>query len=231
MILRLNLDVDVSHQRKGYTMTRPLALLTAGLLLLLCAPVFAKDQFLYVHDSDDAKLHAFRLGKDGKPEELGSSPVALPGDPSGGGGNNQSIAADPKGQFLFVPAANGLQVLRRAKDGSVSVVEGSPFGPDVHLVGLAAWRKGKQLVVFAANRDDGQLLTYDVNVTTGVPTVREVGSTIGSSSGIERQRHQTLAGGGAAPVYRVRRTIGPQGSTLWGVRRAKRRAGAQELTG
>ncbi|MCB9891449.1 MAG: hypothetical protein H6833_07370 [Planctomycetes bacterium] len=147
-------------------------------------PKKIKGPFLYAYEDEANGIRAFLLDKKtGAPAELLDSPFPVTGGSIGCGGNCQSLAADPKGAFLFATTASGLSVHVRGPGGLLSEVPGSPFSGSSGLIGVGAWRKGKGLKVFAAANSAGVLDVFDIDPDTGMATLQPGSPTIGTGGG------------------------------------------------
>ena len=140
----------------------------AALLAVLAFNAPATDAagktFLYVHDNDEAdnEVHAFQFGSDGTLVELPGSPFDTGVAGSGCGGMCQTAAFTKKGRFLFVGSAEGIVVFSAAKDGTLTLVPGSPFG-GVPVDGLTVVQRKKKLFAYGSDFNGNQVLGFNVN--------------------------------------------------------------------
>jgi len=153
--------------------------------LALASTAAAKGTFVYLHDSETDQVHAYQLGKKGELTPLAGSPFAGPGGGGGCGGQCQTLAYDKRRKALFASSPAGITVWSVAKDGSLSVVPGSPFNSASgagDLSGTSAVKRGKRVFLYVADFN-GPLLGFEVTPTgslvelPGSPFVGLVGPT------------------------------------------------------
>lgn len=167
-------------------LVRPLArpFLALVFALLLASAAAAKGTFVYLHDSDTDEVHAYEFGKRGELTPLPGSPFAGPGGGGSCGGQCLTLAFDKKRKALFASSPAGVTVWSVAKDGSLSLVPGSPFSSAAGtgaLSGTAALRRGKRVFLYVADYDGGRLLGFEVTVAGSL--VELPGSPFGGFTG------------------------------------------------
>jgi 6-phosphogluconolactonase len=186
-------------------------------------------KFLYVANQFDSTVTKFSVDANGF---LTQGPVS----PTGTTPSVMAITAD--GGFLYVGNASTIsafaicnQVLTNcvdptSPDGSLTVVEGSPFPSGVEPVAIVAAPSGKFL--FAVNRQSNQISQYKIATGTGVlsansqpsistgatpvgATIRQGTTTIEATGGITVYLYVPNLGASSISVYSFDSTVGTLG--------------------
>jgi hypothetical protein len=148
-------------------MRNPLRLPVIALLLVLgAAPSSAAGlgTFLYVHDRDDPdQIFGFSMDRDGMLAALPGSPFASPANGSGDcGGYCQSLSYSKKRKLLFSGHHDGLVAWKVAEDGTLALVDGSPFAQGTVHWGTSVAQRGRRTFVYSGLEASGQVAGYEV---------------------------------------------------------------------
>lgn len=117
------------------------------------------------HDGSDRLFVAGFNGQLGVFDHDGLGDLAeAPGSPYFTDGNNHSASVDPSGSLVALEAFGGVNMYAVADDGSLALVEGSPFvDPTLcETVGLAWSPDGERLFVGHRNCAPGMVMVYEV---------------------------------------------------------------------
>jgi hypothetical protein len=136
-----------------------------ALALGLAAPAAAKQTFVYLHDAETDVVYAFSLGRHGELAAVPGSPFDGPAGGGACGGQCQTLTYDKKGKALFASSPGGVTAWSVAKDGSLTLVPGSPFEPAGGagtLSGTALVRRGKAGFLYVADNSGAQLLGFAI---------------------------------------------------------------------
>lgn len=147
---------------------RTLILSLAVLAATLAAPASAKRTFVYVHDRQaGGGIYGFQLGKDGTLAALPGSPFpspdVFPDQDQICIGMCQTMEYSPKRKVLVTGGPAGVTVWLVAKDGTLTVVPGSPFGPGSgDFLGTTVAQIGKQTYVYSAAFGDDAVYGFQL---------------------------------------------------------------------
>ena len=131
-------------------------------------------KFLYVSDPSTPGIFAFSINQTtGALTAIAGSPFQTE--------SGELITAlvpvvDPSGQFLYVTdfdscddgCRGAISAFKIAADGSLTVVQGSPYPTDYRTVGIAIHPSGQ--FVYAVNSGTGDISAFQVNPTSGALT-------------------------------------------------------------
>lgn len=138
------------------------AVLAVLLVTTAAAPAPVPPSFVYAHSNDTPnQVFGFSVGEDGALTALAGSPFLTNNSTSNCGGACQTAAYAAGRRLLFTTGGDGVSVSSVATDGTLSLVEGSPFGATKFL-GVATIEMGESTFVYAAETDADQVRGYSV---------------------------------------------------------------------
>lgn len=136
----------------------------------------AGNLFAYLHDNQvENRVIGLAVAGNGTLTELAGSPFDTNNTPGGLGRQSQTAAFSKKRKLLFVTGAEGISVFGAAADGTLSLVNGSPFGAS-RMLGVAVVELGSSVFVYVADFDHDDLRGFRVQpngslveLTNGLP--------------------------------------------------------------
>ena len=139
-----------------------------GLVVLLGTPglAAAKRQFVYVHDrSDTGGIYAWEMDKQGGLTSIAGSPFALAEAGGGCGGNCQTMAYSSKRKTLYAGGPTGVSAWTVNKDGTLTLVAGSPFSPGTggDFLGTGVVQSGKRVFVYSSSFADDNVYGWEAD--------------------------------------------------------------------
>ena len=142
-----------------------IALFVLALVGLTPPAYTAKLLVVYVHNNDTPnQVRAYSLAKDGTLAELAGSPYDANNTDGGCTGHCNTLACGSrKKPFIFVAGGNGISAFRRAKDGTLTLVGGSPFGAGTRFLGVAVVEMGRRSFVYGNDGRNDQIRGYECN--------------------------------------------------------------------
>lgn len=173
-------------------MPRPFSVGMVILLALMVAltgvPTGAESgTYFYVHDNGSPnEVHAFQLASDGSVLELPGSPYGIGAEGSNYTGMCQTLAYSQRGRLLFAASAAGIAVFKVARNGSLQLVPGSPFGGS-RVIGVTAVQHKSRTFVYGATLDTNQVQGFRVTRGGGLTSVP--GSPFAAGSGPAGMTH------------------------------------------
>jgi 6-phosphogluconolactonase (cycloisomerase 2 family) len=119
--------------------------------------------YVYVHDRGATdQVFAFEMDREGMLTPLAGSPFAGPGLGNGDcSGYCETLSYSKKRKLLFSGHTLGMTVWTVAKDGTLALVEGSPFGSATNW-GAAVVQRGPRTFVYSGLEDTGEMAGYEV---------------------------------------------------------------------
>lgn len=145
------------------------ALFTGALAARGAAP---KPELLYIHDYGGThnQVWAYSVQSTGALAPVSGSPFQTtdPGTECGGECDTIAYAAGP--HELFVGGRNGISAFQVAADGSLALVNGSPFGGE-RITGVGAVTLGTSTYVYGCSYETSQVYGYAVQANGSLVSV------------------------------------------------------------
>lgn len=136
----------------------------AAATLVPGATAGTKRTFLYAHDNGIAnRVWGFELTKTGTLEPLPGGPVDTNNSRFDLSGVAGTAAYSAKKKLLFTAGGSGVSAFRVGADGSLTLVEGSPFLPQAEMESVTVAEIGKRTYVYASEPASGVIHLYDVH--------------------------------------------------------------------
>lgn len=133
----------------------------------LAGPPPLQSTYLYVYDNGTpSQVYAFSVAGNGNIALLGGAGFDANNTDGGANGQVGSLAYSPNKGLLFASGGNGVSVFHIEGDGTLTLVNGSPFAGSHGLVGgwgVAAVDQGSSTFVYASDRLQNRLIGFSVN--------------------------------------------------------------------
>jgi 6-phosphogluconolactonase len=127
---------------------------------VVLAPKYGAVQFVYVANSGDNSISAYRIKTDG-------SLVAVPGSPFAAGSEPEQLTIDPGGKFLYARGfTTGIYGYRiDSTTGALAPLRGSPFAASMGPGSVVIDPTDK--VAYANNLNSNSVTAYSIHATSG----------------------------------------------------------------
>jgi 6-phosphogluconolactonase (cycloisomerase 2 family) len=125
-------------------------------------------KFVYVHDRQlGGGIWGFEMTKQGDLSTIPGSPFPLVDEPISGncGGHCQTMAYSSKRKTLYAGGETGVSGWTVNKDGTLTLVPGSPFAPGAatSFLGTGVVQSGKRVFVYAASFDADGIFGWEAD--------------------------------------------------------------------